>query len=230
MAFHRSLPLTGFPRLAGDFQPTTARLLNATSRFSQTTKRLVVLVPDVDTHEHELARQIWALATARNLNILLLGVFPDAEREPRARRRLATLAALMRDDTVNVDTRLEMGSAWVTAIRAIAEKGDIIVCHAEQYVRRWGIRRQPLSRMLMQRLQTPICELTGFYPELPPDEPGLLARAAVPGIPVMIVVGFTALEVVVQQRAAGSSNYTLLMSMCVVLEYGLIGFWCFLLN
>src|SRR5574341_390636 len=82
--------------------------LSATSRFAPSVRRLVVLIPDAEADEAELAAHLWTMASSRQLAVLLLGICGDAGREPRARRRLATLAALIRDNTVHVETRLEV--------------------------------------------------------------------------------------------------------------------------
>lgn len=206
-----------------------ARPLLATSRFAPTTRRLVVLIPDVDTNEPELARQLWQMASARELGVLLLGTFEDVRREPRARRRLATLASLMRDERIHVETRLEAGQGWLAAIRTVLANGDLVVCHAEQHIARFGLGREPLSHWLMAKLGQPICELAGFYPELPPDYPDSFNQFVTIAVPVFIIAAFTVLEVFIH-RTVSANVYTLAMSLAVVLEYGLVGAWYFLLN
>lgn len=203
--------------------------LLVTSRFASTTRRLVVLIPDVETNEPELARCIWQMASSRELSILLLGLVDDVRREPRARRRLATLASLTSDIRVHVETRLEAGQGWWLAIQAVLAKGDLIVCHAEQQVTRLGLGREPLSRWLINKLNQPVCELTGFYPELPPDLPDSVNQLITIGVPLFIIAAFTILEIFIHQHIA-ASLYILAMSLAVIVEYGLVGAWYFLLN
>jgi hypothetical protein len=217
-----ALPLALRPSVS--LQPLTA-----TSHFASATRRLVVLIPDVDTNEPELARYIWQLASTRELSVLLLGTFEDVRREPRARRRLATLASLMCDDRVQVETRLEAGQGWWLAIQTVLTNGDLVVCHAEQQVARLGVGREPLSRWLMARLNQPVCELAGFYPELPPELPGPVNQIITIGVPIFIIAAFTLLEVLIHQMVA-ANFYIPAMALAVVVEYGLVGAWYFLLN
>src|ERR1700720_2038974 len=63
-------------------------------------RRLVVLVPYLDLDEPALSRRIWNLAAPNKLAVLYLGLSPSTSEEPHARRQLATIAALTRDDWV----------------------------------------------------------------------------------------------------------------------------------
>jgi hypothetical protein len=200
--------------------------VDPTSRFAPMMRRLVVLVPDADTDEAQLARQLWSIALQNELPVLLLGLNRDASSEPRARRRLATIASLARDARVHVDTRLEVGTDWIQAVRSVRRHSDLVVCHAEQHV---GIRRRPLSQWLTAELHEPICVLAGFYPGLPPDYDHPAARLLAAAIPFLIFLGFTALQVLIHQVTRGGIH-NLLLSASVLVEYSLIGIWHHLFN
>ncbi|MBM4424314.1 MAG: hypothetical protein FJ030_13160 [Chloroflexi bacterium] len=199
--------------------PLVAKPLFAATRFAPTVRRLVVLIPDADTDESRLARQLWAMASRNDLPLLLLGVCHSPSGEPRARRRLAAIAALARDACVRAQIRLEVGADWITAARAVRRNSDLIVCHSEQQIARWGVRRRPLSQRLMAHFDEPVGVLTGFYPGLPLGHNALTAS-----VPFIIFAAFTGLQILIH-KIAGPSSYTLLMALSVLVEYGLIGFW-----
>ena len=206
-----------------------ANLLAPTGRFAPSVRRLVVLIPDADTDESELAQQIWSMASRRELSVLLLGLSKNAGSEPRARSRLATLAALARDKTVHVETKLEIGADWLQALRSIHRHSDLIVCHAEQHLAAGGIRRKPLSHWLAKELNEPVCVLADFYPGLPPDHLNPASRLIADAVPFLILLGFTTLQILIHQATRGTASIFLL-SASVLIEYSLIGAWYFLIN
>jgi len=187
-------------------------------------RRLMVLIPDQDTDETELARRIWALASPRGLAVVYLGLNRDFATESRARRRLATLAAVTRDDRVNVQTRLEVGVDWMRAVRALWRSGDLVVCHAEQMVRAGGLWRKPLGQALVSDLKAPVYLFSGFYSELPMPSASLTARALSWLIPLAILVGFFLIQVQIDQAVTGWLRTTLL-SLSVVAEFGMVLIW-----
>src|SRR5512138_2494886 len=100
---------------------------------------LIVLVPP-DSDSSSFTRRLCRLATETNSNIQLLGVCSDANQELALRRDLVTVAALIRDARVYVETRVELGTDWLAAVKQSYQKGDMIVCIADQSV---GLRRRP---------------------------------------------------------------------------------------
>lgn len=186
-------------------------------------RRLLVLIPETDLYEAELARQVWMLAAPRGLPVLFLGVSQTAEVAFRTRRRLIILAALTCDDRVAVETHLEFASDWVRAVRARYRPGDLVICHAEQRVSRWGLRRS-LDRVITFELQAPVLALSGFYMEEP-----AAALQPVAGVASWIVVfaiglGFLWLQFQIIQ---GTENLleTVLLGLSVLIEYGLMALW-----
>ncbi len=187
-------------------------------------RRLLVLISDVNTDEAELAQRIWSLASPRGLEVLYLGLCRDSYQEPRARRRLASLAAMTRDDWARVETRLALGGDWVRAVQTAYRSGDLIVCHAEQSVSAWGFVRKPLSRVILSAFNSAVFVLSGFYPEIPSDQPNLTAQILSWVIPVVIVAGFSWIQIRIEQLPKDWAH-TALLSISVVVEYSLIGIW-----
>lgn len=191
-------------------------------------RRLVVLIPDQDTDETELARRIWALASPRHLAVVYLGLTHDSLTEARARRRLATLAALTRDDWVAVQTRLAIDAQWAPAVTALWRSGDLVVCHAEQYTPGGlgGLWRKPLAQTLASVLQAPVYLFSGFYPAQPVPTKKASAQILSWSIPLAILICFFLLQVQITQQVTGWLQ-TALLSASVALEFGLVGLWNF---
>jgi hypothetical protein len=187
-------------------------------------RRLIVLVPEADVDEAELASRIWSLAAPRWLEVLFLGMYRGPESELRARRQLALLAAITRDERTRVDTRLEPGGDWPRAVRRIWQPGDLVVCHAEQALSGWDGGRKSLAQALMSALNTPVYVLSGFYPRLPTEQPNWLARLRAWLPPLAVLAIFITLQIRITQATTGWVQ-TALLCLSVVLEFGLIGAW-----
>lgn len=201
--------------------------LSLTDETLNPAQRLVVLVPPGILDESEFARRIWSLASPRRLSVLYLGLCPDIEREASARRQLATLAAITRDDWASVDTRLIVGNDWTRAVRSVYRQADLIICHAEQQVANGRFKHQPLSQALLTALNAPVCALAGFCPNLPPSQsksgPALFSWL----FPIFVLVAFFGLQVRIEQLPRDWAH-TALLSLSVIVEYALIGIWSYL--
>ena len=186
--------------------------------------RLLVLIPNLDVDEVELARRIWSLASPGGLEVLFLGMVRDDHEESRARRRLATLAAITRDNQTHVETQLQFGRHWLQVVRPVWKPGDLIVCHTEQTVLAWGLVRRSLDATLVSALNVPVYVLSGFYPETPSGQPNRIARLIYEAIPFAIMAGFFWIQVQIDQLARGWVNIAL-MCLSVLVELSLIGIW-----
>ena len=186
-------------------------------------RRLLVLVPEEVIEETALARQVWSAAVGNGLEVLYLGLCRDFGGEATARRRLVTLAALTRDNRMQVVAHLAIGRDWLDLLRAHQQPGDLIVCHAEQQVTRRG-RGQPLSQFLTERLDSPVRTLSGYCVEASRSRRAYLERLAAWTVPVAIVVAFLWLQVQIQQLARDwLSSSALIVS--VLVEFTLILVW-----
>src|SRR5258706_368632 len=123
-------------------------------------RRLIVLIPNLDVDEVALAHEIWNLALPRGLAVLLLGLCPNPNDEPGARRRLVTVAALIREPRVSVETQLDFGRNWISILKNFLKMGDIVICPADQRI---GIFGEPLD-LSLAKLGLPIITLPGLYP------------------------------------------------------------------
>jgi hypothetical protein len=90
----------------------------------------------------------------------------SAADEALVRRRLASLAALTRDEQVVVRTRLATEQTWLAAARAVQRPGDEWACAAGEAAPRWGLfGRRPLSEALAAGLGQPVHALGGIGAE-----------------------------------------------------------------
>src|SRR5579859_402074 len=191
-------------------------------------RRLVVLVPYLDLDAAALARRIWNLAAPNKLAVLYLGLSTSGSEEPHARRQLATIAALTRDEWVKTSTLLVAETDWVAALRPLLRKDDLIVCHMEQTARGWRGSR-PLGALLCQTLQTQVQLLEGFYAGNPAQPAHPTARLAFWVGAVIILASAFWFQV---QISALPKNWLegALMAASVVAECGLIGLWSQIFN
>jgi hypothetical protein len=208
--------------------PLVMSLLMPEGAAVPATRRLVILVPDVDLDEGALSRRVWTLAAADRLAVLYLGLSRSDVEAPRARRRLASLAALTRDDWVNVNTALAVEVDWLDALGPVLQSGDLIVCHTEQTLRGWG-GPLPLGNHLCQHLQKPVHLLEGFYAVDPLTPASPLGRFIFWGGSVVILAAAFWLQVQISALPKNWAEGTL-MALSVVAECGLIGLWSRVIN
>lgn len=121
--------------------------------------RLIVLVPESEVDTALTAQKIWELATALESRVQLLGLSKDAVNEPGVRRQLVTLSAMVGDNNISVESKIEIGKNWLNAIQSDWQEGDVIVCFAEQ---RAGLARRPLSQILESSLKATVYVFTGI--------------------------------------------------------------------
>ena len=124
--------------------------------------RLVVLVPENELNETELARRIWKLAAPGSLSILLLSVSSSPQTETYLRRRLATMAAMTGDEQVQVGTTLAAAKTWADAVRDVWRPGDLLVCYEGHFKANWIIRRVEIGQEISKALNAPVYFMAGL--------------------------------------------------------------------
>lgn len=121
-------------------------------------QRLLVLIP-ADVDYSAITRQIWELAKATtSTGIQLLSLCKDIIEEPSLRRGLATMCALIQEGGVPAEAKVEIGADWVDMIKRNYQKGELVVCFAEQ---RAGLLQRPLSQILQSNLNIRVYILSG---------------------------------------------------------------------
>jgi hypothetical protein len=177
-------------------------------------------MPNFDVNEADIAREIWKLAFPPGLAVLFLGLCPNVNEEPRVRRRLATVAALTRDIRVPVEIQLEFGRNWIRKLRGVLEAGDIVVCHAEQQTGIWG---QPLELALAQ-LNIPTLTLKGFIPSMHKSPSKLMRESVFWLVSIAVLLVFFLFQIRILRISEEWASDTLL-SLSILIEFGLFGIW-----
>lgn len=180
--------------------------------------RLLVIVPDADADEAELARRIWGMVSGRVRTVVFLGSCPGPREEPRVRRRLSALAAATRMDEVDVETRLSRPGDWTGSVKSAWRQGDIVVCPAEPRV---GFSRRPLSQMLRDTLGIQVWTVSGLYP--PRNGPWRVPLQILIGwvVPLITVAAFFWIQVRIE-RVTPDLARDVLLSFSVAVEIILI--------
>lgn len=222
----KDMPVPGsrelMPSIQNDDAPIHrgAGVLVVQGSMIQPVKRLIVLVPNVDLDEAQMAHEIWKMASPVKLPVILLSMCNDLSEELSLQRRLITLAALIREPRVAVETRIENGGDWRRGVRSILEDGDVILCHEEQRV---GLRHKPLVDVL-DSLHVPVWTLSGFYPLNVIPQRRWLKQTAFWLVAIAILVGFFYLQIQINiLPASWAKNAMLYLS--VLVEIGSIWAW-----
>ncbi len=197
-------------------------LPNAT--FSAT-RRLIVLMPDVNFNVAHLARRVVEITCLEDITIVFIANAAEKKDEYRVRRRLATLAALMRDECARVETHFTLDQNWARVLNILYQRGDVIVCQAEQIGRNGASLRHELEDML----KAPVYVISGLYPQNKQSEFHFTSFALKFLIPAIIFFGFLGIQIPID-RATSGVTYLVLMSFTVVIEYILLAIWATFLN
>ena len=183
-------------------------------------QRLVVLIPNLDVDETAIARKIWDLAFPARLSVLLLGLCPSLNEESSVRRRLITIAALIREPRVPVEIRLDYGRNWIKSLKNVLEFGDVIICPANQQI---GILHQPLD-LALANLGFPIITLFGFHPVTRRFLPHFLRESVFWIVSLAVLFVFFWFQIRISRISEEWAKDTLL-SLSVLIELGLVWVW-----
>ncbi len=182
-------------------------------------RRLIVLAPDMGSDYIPALRRIWELAHAQHAQILFLGLCKDAARELSLHRQLVAMSAMIRDDKISAEARIEIGTNWVDIVKRNSQTGDMIVCFEEQ---RAGLLHRPLSQILESKLSFPVYILSGLYPQK--SKSNWLSQVIAWSGFIGIIICFGILQVkIVQLPKDWFQNALLIFS--VILEFWLIRVW-----
>ena len=185
-----------------------------------TTRRLLVLLPDVDFNVSRLAQRLCEITSLQSMTVVLLGSAAESIFESRMRQRLATLAAMMREECAQVEIRFTKDQDSAHALHDLYQSGDVIVCHEEQK----GKGGVSLSRDLESTLRAPVYVLRGLYPPKTAKDARFVSRAIRFAVPVILVLGFLGIQIPIDRATSGMIHVALL-SLSVLAEYALLTIW-----
>lgn len=205
-------------------QPTPQPAIVAAGQSCPRAKRLIVLVAPTEVDEALLARRVWQMAVPGGSDVLYVALARDADDELRARRCLAMLASITRDDRIHVATQVVFQSQWIKALRPLIQPGDVIVCAAGQTVKRPGRAAQPLSGQLAAALAAPIQVLEGVCVKHPPARRKVWP-AIREAVPFVIVAGFLEFQMWATTQLVRGAADSAVLALSVAVEFSLIWLW-----
>ena len=196
------------PRLGVLRRPVGASLV--------TIDRLVVPVPSSDLDEAAFGQLVWRLATGADFGVLLLAKVREPQEELMIRRRLTTLAALMRRRLRPVETAVVYESTWIRAVRQVRRPGDVVVCPAKE-PRAGGRARRTLADKVVVEVKMPVYLLDEFRPDLDPRPTFRLVRILAWAAPLSLLAIFGGVQIQIVIQTQGWLQ-TLLLVTTVGLE------------
>jgi hypothetical protein len=182
-------------------------------------RRLIVLVPNLETDYIHAIHRVWELANAQRVNVQFLGLCEDTRQELSFRRALVIMSAMVQDGNVPTEAKVEIGTSWVDAVKRNCQTGDMIVCFAEQ---RAGFLHRPLSQILKSNLNFPVYILSGLYPQK--TKSNWLSQVIVWLGCIGIIVSFCILQVRIDQLPKDWFQNALLI-FSIIPELWLIWVW-----
>jgi len=183
----------------------------------QPARRLIVLVPFLESDLSAVTRRVWELANATGARVQFLGLYSDAIQELSLRRQLANMSAMVNDGKVSAEAEVILGNDWVEILKPRWQIGDLVVCFAEQRV---GLLRKPLSQVLLSDLNVPLFILSDLYHDPHSNWPKQIA--AWMGS-IAIIVGFFVLQLKIDHLA---KDWTIVLQLLSVLvEFWMIWVW-----
>lgn len=200
-------------------QPSSLALPTASHLDLGPGRRLIVLIPDAESDNFNVTRRIWEIASSLGLDVLLLSLCSDLE-EAQLRRKLVTMAAIIRDGRVSTEIMIQNGNDWIGQVKNIWRKGDVVACYAGQKV---GLWRKSLDQILRSSLQAPIYILSDFHPVKNSRSTFLPQVFSWTGS-LAIIGGFLWAELKITQLPQ-DWTHTLLLYICIFAEIGLIWIW-----
>jgi len=183
-------------------------------------RRLIVLFPASEANTPDLSNRIWEIAQSLNLNVLILSLSNDFAEESQLRRKLISMAAIIKDPSVSTEIVIAHGNDWVKQVANIWQEGDILACFSGYKV---GFMRKPLDQILSSTLEAPIYILSDYHSTTNPNS--TFISRVMPWLgSLAILVGFLWAEVKIVQLPQDWAHTTLIY-VCMFVEAGLIYFW-----
>ncbi len=194
-------------------------IIDHNDNFSAT-RRLLVLMPDVEFNVADLARRVVEITCLENMTVVFIANTADPRDEYRLRCRLATLVALMRDECARVETHFALEQNWVRVLKSVYQRGNVIVCHGEQK-QKGGVT---LNKQIEESLHAPVYVLAGLYPQNKNNKSSVTSTVFNVVAPALIVFIFLAIQISIDRTTAGLFH-ALLLSISVIAEYGALVIW-----
>jgi hypothetical protein len=190
----------------------------------QVKNRIIVLLPESLAGNLPLAYKINGMAAHNRRDVLFLTLLEEKEQKLSVTRLMATMKAATAGDQINVAYRLVYQNDWLTVLKDTWRPGDLVVCQQEQSVKAGFLRTVPMKEYLQDKLEMPSRTLSGFYhPWNTQAKQWLLGLAFWIGC-LVILAGFTLLEIQIDHVMQGLARTALLLT-TVAFEVGMLSVW-----
>jgi hypothetical protein len=204
-----------------DVRPPAFATSHASTLDLQPASRLIVLVPEFEVDTAIMARKIYEVAKALESRVQLIGLSRDAAHEPSVRRQLVAISAMLEDPAIFVESKVEVGNSWLSAIQPYWHSGDVIVCFAEQSS---GYSGKPLHQILQSALNATVYVLSGVQIRNERSRLDWVSNALAWAGSVGLIFGFFLLQMRLLQSAQ-SGIQTVFLYGSLVVEAGSIWIW-----
>jgi hypothetical protein len=183
-------------------------------------RRLVVILPDAELDIFSLAKQLWNLAAPDRRQVLLLTKPCCEENECHSRVNLTTLASLIRDSSVVVQTQVVLGMSLDQAARKYSQADDVFVCFEDHHIHGF-LKKKSLADILAQKTHLPVYTLIGSISETTYPISARLIEFVSLAICLAVLIGFFGLEVWIDRNTVGDFR-TILEILAVFTEAWII--------
>lgn len=199
--------------------PPKLTLPSASLLDSEPVRRLLVLIPDAEFDATAVLQRIWEVANAGGARIRFLGLCKDIVQESSLRRRLVNMSALIQDNRISAEVKVEIGTNWIDALRRNYQSGDVIVCFKEQ---RTGFLHRPLDQILNAKFDAPVYVLSNSYQQrsIMNWTAQILAWLGSLGV----IIGFGILQVKIIQLP-GTWFQSVLLILSIIPEFWIVWVW-----
>jgi energy-converting hydrogenase Eha subunit C len=140
--------------------------------------------------------------------------------EPKLRRALVTISALIQDGWISAEAKTEVGNNWLKVVKSNWRDEDVIVCFAEQ---RTGLMQRPLGQILESKLNATVYLLSGPEQFNRHNINWLVQLTAWAGF-IAIIAGLFVLQVNIDRSLTGGVQ-TVMLVITVLFEFWLIWVW-----
>ncbi len=184
-------------------------------------KRLIVVLPDANMDLLTLPRRIWNFAAPDCRQVLLMIRPCQVANEFHNQMDLTTLAAMIRDSRVTVQTQLILGQSFKEAARTYARPDDLFVCFAEHQEPGF-LKKRPLAEVLNQATHLPVYTLKGAVSENVEPISARMIDILFLALCLVSLIAFFAVQVWIDRNFAGTLK-GLFQMLAVFVEVWLIG-------
>jgi len=181
--------------------------------------RVLITRPEVDSAI--VAQKIRELANALGGPVQFIGLCTDPVSEPGVRRQMATLCAMVRNEHITAEAKIESGPDWLKAVRSEWHTADVIACITEPGA---DSAPGPLHEILESNLNVRVYMLTGIHSREKWQRSSWVSNLVIWVGSIGIVLGFFWLQLRLTQLP-GDWAHTALLYLSIFAEAGMIWFW-----